>query len=178
MEYYYDIELSFADYPIPCYDWDSKEKLLKIGIIRVENIKEILEYQVSIDIPDGKYILSDGINAIAVEVIDKKTPYLSYLKYDDENYVIRIVSKMKVGNYPMQYDKKRAIDNDLRIDSKIKKVLLSLVNEASDNLIKYIYYDVTDTYSDNIDRIKKFLKEDIKNNFNQKYINLYENICK
>ena len=176
MEYFYDIKLSFDEYPINYYDWEGFERLLKVRVIRVDNISDIIMYHASIDLDDGIYILSDTINAIGIDVINNNICYLSYLKYDDENYSIRIAERLEVSDLNVRLKNKRYIDNELRFDKRIKKILTKLIEDGNDNLIKYIYYDITDKYSNDISRIKKFLLTDLKNNFSKKYINLYENI--
>lgn len=181
MDYYYDVYLNFNDYPIHCYDWkidDNIERILKIKLIRALNIDDLISYECNIELDDGTYLISDTINAIGIEVINKKIVYLSYLRYIDEFNVCNSVKKLDI--YPLKYkkNKRRIIINDLREDIKIKKEMLNLVNECNDNLLMYIYYDITNKYSNKIDEIKLFLINDILNNFNQKYINLYQNICK
>lgn len=176
MKYYYDIELSFDESPRQYYDWEDYERLMRIEVLKIRNLSIIIEYHTTIDLADGKYILCDNYNAIGIEVINKEIAYLSYLKYDDENYVIRLGDNMDYSDIQITTKEKRNLNNDLKEESKIKKVLISLIKEANDNLLKYIYYDITDTYCDNIKRIKSFLLTDINNNFNQKYIKLYENI--
>ena len=56
--------------------------------------------------------------------------------------------------------------------------MLSKIDFIDSDELKYIYYEITNKDSSNIDKIREFLKGDIKNNFNQKYVNLYEKIYK
>ena len=181
MDYYYDVYLNFNDYPIHCYDWeidDNIERILKIKLIRTLNIDDLISYECNIELDDGTYLISDTINAIGIEVINKKIVYLSYLRYIDEFNVCNSAKKLDIYHLKYKKNKRRIIINDLREDIKIKKEMLNLVNECNDNLLMYIYYDITNKYSNKIDEIKLFLINDILNNFNQKYINLYQNICK
>lgn len=181
MDYFYDVYLNFNDYPIHCYDWvssDNIERVLKIKLFRISSISDLISYECDIELDDGYYLVSDTINAIGIEVINKRIVYLSYLKYIDELNVCKVANKLELYHLEYKKNKRRIIMNDLRDDLKIKKEMLNLVNECNDNLLMYIYYDITDKYSNKIDKIKLFLINDILNNFNQKYVNLYQNICK
>ena len=181
MSYFYDIYLNFNDYPIQCYDWcddDNIERILKVKMFRVLNIDDFIKYECDIDLNDGIYLLSDTINAIGIEVINKRIAYLSYLKYSDELNVCKAVCNLDLQKLDYKRKKKRVINHELREDKKIKNELLSLIKESNDNLLMYIYYDITNKYSNKINDIRSFLIEDILNNFNQKHINLYQNICK
>ena len=64
MKYYYDIYLNFYDYPINYYEWDigdKIEKILKIPIIRVNEIEEFISHISNIDINYEQFILSDWL---------------------------------------------------------------------------------------------------------------------
>lgn len=181
MGYFYDISLNFNDYPIQCYDWDIQdniERVLKVKLIRVVSVEDFISYECSVELENDIYLLSDTINAIAIEVINNKIAYISYLKYNDEINVCKAANKLEIYNIKYMKLNRRIVMNELREDIKIKKEMLDLVNESNDNLLKYIYYDITNEYSANIEKIKLFLINDILNNFNQKYVNLYQNICK
>ncbi len=181
MKYYYDIFLNFNEYPINYYEWskeDSIERYLKVPVFRVDNISDFIKYHMKIELNISPFILSDGINAIAIELIDKKVAYLSYLSYEDESCVNEIASNLDITSIQFKKGKVRKIPFELRSEILIKRVLLKQVEESIPDLIKYIYYDITGSDNDKtLEDMKEFLMNDITNNFNDKYVNLYQNLC-
>lgn len=181
MEYYYDIYLNFNEYPINYYEWENNdeiERVLKIPIIKVESIKEFIEYKVNIDIDLNKFIITDGINSVALELINGSVAYLSYLTYEDEESVNELAYNLPVTKLNVEYKSKRDIPFELRKDSFIKKVFKSFLENSDKELLKYIYFDITNKTSSDISKIKNFLIQDIEINFGDKYINIYDKICK
>lgn len=181
MKYIYDIYLNFNDYPISYYEWeetDNLERVLKIPIIKVEDIEPFILYNMEIDNIEGMVIVTDGINALALEIINSKVAYVSCLSYEDELTIAELSSNLEISNVNYRLLDKRHIPTSLRKDAIIQKVLLSQIDDGNVDELKYIYYDITNKDSSNIDKIKSFLKRDILNNFNQKYVNIYEKIYK
>lgn len=181
MKYYYDIYLNFNEYPINYYEWrkdDNLERYLKVPIFRVESIIDFIKYHIKIDIDISPIILSDGINAIALELIDKRIAYLSYLSYEDESCICEIAANLDITYFKYEKGNKRYIPFELRTDTLIKNILLKEVENSSNDFIKFLYYDITGNESKTIEDMRSFLIEDINNNFNDKYVNLYQKICK
>lgn len=181
MKYIYDIYLNFNDYPINYYEWDESdtlERVLKIPIIKVDDIEPFISFNMVIEDYDDKIIVSDGINALALEIIDSKVAYVSYLTYDDELCVCELARTMPITRVTYHLLERRNIPSALRKDALMQKILLSKIDLSGSDELKYIYYEITNKDSSNLDKIKKFLKVDIEHNFNQKYVNLYEKIYK
>ena len=181
MKYYYDITLNFNEYPINYYEWekdDNIEKFIKIIVIKVDDIKDFVLYHMNIYLDDGIYVLSDGVNSIAIEVISSKVAYISYLTYEDELNVCNMVKKMEVQEIKYVKIAKRKISYELRNNLLIKKCLLNTIKESNEYLLKYIYLEITDHDSNDLDKIKKYLVNDINHNLNEKYIELYRKIIK
>lgn len=181
MEYYYDIYLNFDEYPINYYEWEASddiERILKIPVIKVEDVKKIIEYHSIIKDVPNRFIISDGINSIALELINKKVAYLSSLSYSDEESVNELAHNLSTTELDITFLDKREIPFELRKESKNKKMFISLINTANPELLKYVYYDLTNKTLNNPDKIKDILLKDISNNFNDKYIELYEKLCK
>lgn len=181
MKYYYDIFLNFNEYPINYYEWNNEDKLervMRIPIFRVESIIEFIKYHMKIEMELSPFILSDGINAIALELINGEVAYLSYLSYEDEACVSEIASNLEITHINYQKGKKRYIPFELRSEMLIKKILLKQVEESSIDLINYIYYDITGHDGKKVEDMRIFLLKDIENNFNDKYVNLYQKLCK
>lgn len=181
MKFIYDIYLNFNDYPINYYEWnesDTLERVLKIPIIKVDDIAPFILYNVEIKDLSDKVILSDGINAIALEIIDSKAPYVSFLTYEDELCVCELIRELPRQEISYKLLEKRDIPTSLRKDLFMQHIMLSKIDFIDSDELKYIYYEITNKESSNIDKMRLFLKGDIKNNFNQKYVNLYEKIYK
>ena len=181
MKYYYDITLNFNELPINFYEWeksDDIERILKIKVYKVNDLKDYIGYNIEIDLEDDKYVLCDGINSIAIEVINGKVAYLSYLTYEDEINVCQMVRKMTVTNISYKKLTKRKIIHDLRWTLIVKNCLLAALKENNEYLLRYMYLQITNKDSKDIEKIKKFLIQDINSNLNDKYIDLYRKIIK
>ena len=181
MEYYYDIYLNFNEYPINYYEWDKDddiERVLKIPIVRINDIKEVITKHATIETDLDKLILCDGVNAIALELVDKHVAFLSCLSYDDEANICDIVHDMDITPLVINFAKKRIIPFELRQEEKMKKIFLHDLDVFDDNLLRYIYYDITNKLEKNIEKIKKYLERDIEKNFGAKYVTLFQNLCK
>ena len=53
MKYYYDIILNFNEIPINFYEWESDddiERLLKIKVYKVKDLKDIISYNMQINL--------------------------------------------------------------------------------------------------------------------------------
>ncbi len=181
MKYIYDIYLNFNDYPINYYEWeesDTLERVLKIPIIKVADLTPFILYNMEISDLKDKVIVSDGINALALEIIDSKVAYVSYLAYDDELTVSELTRTMPISDVNYKLLDKRYIPSSLRKEAFMQRIFLSKIDSIELDELKYIYYEITNKDCSNIDKIRKFLKSDIEHNFNQKYVNLYEKIYK
>ena len=60
----------------------------------------------------------------------------------------------------------------------MKKIFLHDLDVFDDNLLRYIYYDITNKLEQDIEKIKKYLERDIEKNFGAKYVTLFQNLCK
>lgn len=181
MKYYYDITLNFNEYPINYYEWekdDDIERFIKIKVIKVDDVKDFILYNMDIELDDDVYVLSDGVNSVAIEVISKHIAYISSLTYEDELNVCNLAKKMEVQDIKYKIIDKRKIIHELRNNIIIKKCLLNTIKESNEYLLKYMYLEVTDHDSNDLDKIKKYLVNDINNNLSDKYIELYRKIIK
>ena len=57
----------------------------------------------------------------------------------------------------------------------MKKIFLHDLDVFDDNLLRYIYYDITNKLEQDIEKIKKYLERDIEKNFGAKYVTLFQN---
>ena len=158
MKYYYDIILNFNEYPINYYEWekdDDIERFIKIKVIKVDDVKDFILYNMNIELADDVYVLSDGVNSIAIEVISKHVAYISSLTYEDELNVCNLAKKMEVlGEYaskevkcvftPMDEPIGKAVGNSLEVIEAINFLkgkempedLKNIVLELGSNMIK------------------------------------------
>ena len=179
MKYYYDITLNFNESPINFYEWendDDIERILKIKVYKVKDIRDFIEYNMEVDLNDDKYILCDGINSIAIEVINGHVAYLSNLSYDDEISICQMTRNMDITNIKYNKTTKRKIIHDLRGSIIIKKCLLNVINDNNEYLLRYMYLDITNKDSKDIKKIKRYLIKNINNDLNDKYVDLYRKI--
>lgn len=177
MKYYYNIYLNFYDYLISYYEWnkdDNIEFFYKLPIYKVSDIKRIISEKAKINIDEKNAIISDGINSIAIEVLDKDIVYLSSISYSDEEKISGIALDIFDSDIEINYYGNRENKNDLRSNYLIKKILINKINENNKYFLKYLYYNITNMDSDNLNYIKDYLIEDINNNFNDKYRNIYD----
>ncbi len=179
LKYYYDVTVNFDEVPIPYYEWnhsDSIERVLKIPVIKVLDIKEFILYHMQIETELKTFILADGINAIALEIINGEVAYLSYLSYEDENCVNELVRNMECTEFKIRKKEKRRIPFILRKEATMQRMWLAHLEEMSLEELKYIYYEVTSKEGRSVDKMKSFLKNDILYHFNDLYVNLYKSI--
>jgi hypothetical protein len=162
------------------YNWDNDliERINKIEVIRVDNIKYFINYKLNIDLSDGLFILSDTINAIAIDVINKKIVYISSLTLEDENNICNLVNNIKITNIKYSIIDKREMDLYLSEESTQLKILIHDIKSGNSSFIKYLYYYIFNKKSNNISLMRTKLIEDISSNNNIKYLNLYKIIYK
>lgn len=180
MEYYYDIYLNFYDYPLNYYEWDDDdalERIMKIPLIRINNIKDLIAYNIRIDCEYDYLLVSDGINALALEIIDSEIAYLSFLSYDDEFNVNAIARTLPLTNLKITKLSKRHIPHHNRQDEINKKIILKSIENLNPDLLKYLYYYLFHKESNNISKICEKITKDIETNYNDKYEKIIPIIC-
>ncbi len=174
MQYYYDIDLCFDDLYINYYLWDKSEHFNRLPVYRVLNVRDILDNEVKIEVDYKDIIVSDGVIALGLELIDNKVVFLSSLPYQDEFKINKMVMTM-ADTLDIIKCKKRSNKLVNNID-KIRKITKDKIDSGSDDFIKLVYYEVTGLLSNNVKYMKKFLNEDMTNNFSDKYYKIYDMI--
>lgn len=172
MKFYYDINLNFNDTYVNYYDWEEEEHFFRLPMFKVDNVRTILENLVEIDTDYKNILVSDGVTALGLELIDKKVIYYSSLEYKDELKVNELISYLD-----NTLDVK--VLGELRIDcisglNKKKKFYIDEINKNQEYFIKYLYYEITGNVLKSISKMKKYLLDDINNNFNDKYYQIYD----
>lgn len=178
--YYYDIYVCFNDDYINFYEWDSSlvERILKLKVVRVEDVKVFLEYDLIIDHEDEILLLSDTLNAIVLDIKDKRIVGISSLKLSDEDEVCKLASIMPITEINLEIKKHKDLKYSFNPENTQKKIFENSVLNGSDDYIKYLYNYVFNKNSSNIKTMKKKLLKDIDTNFGESYLNLYKIIYK
>lgn len=174
MQYYYDINLHFDDYYMNYYEWSEFEHFNRLPIFKVTSVRPFLDNEIKLDLDYKNIIVSDGIVSLGLELIDKKAIYISSLPYEDELKINKLVANIS-DNLNYKIIKKR---NNLLITNidRMKKEYINLLDKGSSDLIKLLYYEVTGKLSNNIDKMREFLHDDICTNFREQYYQLYDMI--
>ena len=174
MQYYYDINLHFDDYYMNYYEWSEFEHFNRLPIFKVISVRPFLDNEIKLDLDYKNIIVSDGIVSLGLELIDKKAIYISSLPYEDELKINKLVANIS-DNLNYKIIKKM---NNLLITNidRMKKEYINLLDKGSSDLIKLLYYEVTGKLSNNIDKMREFLHDDICTNFREQYYQLYDMI--
>lgn len=204
MNYYYEINLNFDEKAYLFYEVSIKDKIeyiKKIPLIKVKTdvLKNIYLYDFKID--DNTYefikgktfcknnpnlkdacIFCDTKNAIAIEFSnDKNSISRSSLSLEDENNICEIAYSLKCKDVSIEKTHKLGLDIDFRQERNIKKLILleidNLYNSKNTNKLKYLYYEWFSKKSDNIDKIKKEMVNDINDRLKDIHLEIY-NIIK
>lgn len=172
MKFYYDINLNFNDTYINYFDWEEEEHFFRLPIFKIDNIRTILENKVLIETDYKDIIVSDGVTAIALELIDKQVAYYSSLEYKDELRVNELVAYLD-NTLEIKVIDKLSIECVSNIDKR-RKFYIDEINKNQEYFIKYLYYEITGKVSKSLNKMKKYLLDDINNNFNDKYYQIYD----
>lgn len=172
MKFYYDINLSFNDYYVNYYEWSDTEHFFRLPMFKVDDIRIILENKVEIDTDYKNILVSDGVTALGLEIIDNNVVYYSSLEYKDELRVNELVGYLD-NTLEIKVKDKLAYEYVSSIDKK-KKFYINEINNNKDDFIKYLYYEVTGNILKSVTKMKNYLLDDINNNFNDKYYQIYD----
>lgn len=174
MQYYYDIYLHFDDYYINYYEWDESEHFNRLPIFKVESVRPFLDNVVKVDIDYKNIIISDGIISLGLEFIDNKVIYVSSLPYEDELKINKMVAnKEDTLSFTIINKKENILITNI---DRMKKEYINILEKDSGDLIKLLYYEITGELSNNVDKMRKFLHNDICANFREQYYKLYDMI--
>ncbi len=189
MIYVYDILLNFNKELIEFFEWEKHDNIKyakKISLFKVDKkvIKDILEYEIEFDssfvkntnkydfdgIGDKIYytLLTDGDIVIGLSIKNNKIDLLSRLIIDEEDEVITMANS--INKYNINYKKLGLKRKDSRVLTRnekeklkgLKKEIINLYKDKNYDKLKYLYYEFTSKYSDNI----KFIYENLLNSFN------------
>lgn len=172
MKFYYDINLNFNDTYINYYDWKEEEHFFRLPMFKVDNIRSILENEVEIDTDYKNIIVSDGVTAVGLELIDKRVVYYSSLEYKDELRVNELVAYLD-STLDIKVLDKLNVNCVSNIDKR-RRFYIDEINKNQEYFIKYLYYEITGSVIKSINQMKKYLLDDINNNFNDKYYQIYD----
>ena len=204
MTFIYDIILNFTNnYYYDFYEWNKKDNLInvkKIPLIRVskKTLNDFIKYKIKVDkellkiIYDksiylkkdkNKYnystIFSNGEKSIGIVFNeDGIVMFKSALFFDEEDDANKLSLKqkemhIKYKKYEKNYNK--MLRSELEKKQIIIKELKMIYNNKEYDRLKYIYYEIFNKTSNEIDVIYKVLINNIDSNLN-KYIDSFSNI--
>lgn len=204
MTFIYDIILNFTNnYYYDFYEWNKKDNLInvkKIPLIRVskKTLNDFIKYKIKVDkellkiIYDksiylkkdkNKYnystIFSNGEKSIGIVFNeDGIVMFKSALFLDEEDDANKLSLKqkemhIKYKKYEKNYNK--MLRSELEKKQIIIKELKMIYNNKEYDRLKYIYYEIFNKTSNEIDVIYKVLINNIDSNLN-KYIDSFSNI--
>lgn len=200
MNYTYDILANFNEKFYDFYDWNNVDKLdhiKRLPILKVKKqfLKNIKYNEVTVEkaILDKIYkkteffkktkkpenyicALCDGTEAIIIK-LDKngKVIQRSSMLIDEENEIIDMSEVMNTNEYEIKKTKTNTIDIfKTRKEKEIYDYIIKELKDINEEKLKYLYFDCFNKKENNIKKIKRKIKEEIKNNFEHIYLKIYE----
>ena len=204
MTFIYDIILNFTNnYYYDFYEWNKKDNLInvkKIPLVRVskKTLNDFIKYKIKVDkellkiIYDksiylkkdkNKYnystIFSNGEKSIGIVFNeDGIVMFKSALFFDEEDDANKLSLKQKEMHIKYKKNEKnynKMLRSELEKKQIIIKELKMIYNNKEYDRLKYIYYEIFNKTSNEIDVIYKLLINNIDSNLN-KYIDSFSNI--
>ncbi|MBQ8218941.1 MAG: hypothetical protein IJZ79_04240 [Bacilli bacterium] len=187
MDYIYDIVLNFHDDYYDFYEWKSSDKIINVKRIPIYKIdtKDYLNIKNNIvtinrnTIPktNKMFLLTNGIEVMGI-IIDNQGKVIkkSSLIFEESDEILEEKDIFKVINLKYivnKYNKDKFISRILK--EKINYIDLSLNNldkERDKYILKYLYYDIYNEDSDDIDNIYQKLITLSKENISMMYESL------
>ena len=124
-------------------------------------------------------LITDSNIVIGLQIINKEITKVSRLLLEEEYEILNASEKMIYSNINYQIiDNKKLITNNLtRYENNIKQSLIKEINNLKENnkeeKLKFYYYEYFNKVCNDINNIYHVLINDIRNNFSNKHINLY-----
>lgn len=204
MNYIYDILVNFCERPYEFYDWnldDEIEHIRKIPLFKVSNLalKELKGYQFSIEetlMEKLKYkaevferkgveqipyacLFSDGMEVLGIEFNHQGVSIAkSKLLIDEEMEVLEVVNRLQETDIKYSLIKEEVMEHfKTRKEEEISKYInqeLELLEKKQVEKLQYLYYECFNKKENNISKIMKIIKDELSNNFNLIYPQVYE----
>lgn len=204
MNYYYDIILNWNELePYAFYEWnesDYLELIKKIPYMKVNHktFLEIYENRIKIDSillekikgktlisgnklnrVDYALLITDNKNTIALEFNDKgESISRSNLLIDDEVNALEVAFSLKETELSYEILEKIPKKKDLRQIGETKKFIILELNNLYKNKeiskLRYLYYEYKQVNCEDINIIYEDLIEDLKSDFKEEFLKLYE----
>lgn len=175
---------------IPLFKIDSKtikhilNKEIEVDFDLLEKIKYKTDFNENIDIENYKYLTLFCDNKIVVGVLfneNKKIELISRLLLDEEQEILDFSSRIKEQEIEHKIIKIKSpkTNNSLtrkeqEIREKLEEEIDSLYKNNKIDKLNYYYYEYYGKVLNNKDDVYKKLINSIKNDFNDKHIELYE----
>lgn len=204
MNYIYDILVNFCERPYEFYDWnldDEIEHIRKIPLFKVSNLalKELKGYQFSIEetlMEKLKYkaevferkgveqipyacLFSDGMEVVGIEFNNQGVSIAkTKLLIDEEMEVLEVANRLQETDIKYSLIKEEVMEHfKTRKEEEISKYInqeLELLEKKQVEKLQYLYYECFNKKENNISKIMKIVKDELSNNFNLIYPQVYE----
>lgn len=147
------IKLNFLDKYYHFYEWLNDDKIQEyknVELVKVSSkaLNDLIAYQVNIlndNLNKDLYVFTDSYSYVAIKFKNKKSILKSSLLLEDEYNLKKILNKAKYIKLTYQKIELEKEDQDIRLNSLIKKYLIKEINKIKDqndlDKIKYIYYE-------------------------------------
>jgi len=200
MNFLYDILLNFNPKLFEMFEWDKTDNITHIRKIplfkvrsndlftllnnKVEFSSEFLskiynrtEYFMKnkIGYINFAFLVTDGKEVVGIKCNNKTVGGYSKLLYDEEADVLEYSKSLKLETIEFKVLKRLDIDvfktrNELYIKKYITRQLDLMINNNDNDKLTYLYLECFDN---NIGDIKKDIYKNIKNNWDEVYIKVY-----
>ena len=205
MNYFYDLLINLSDdVPFNFYEWNKNDNIIhlkKIPVFKIKtnDLKNFLSYNIKVDelfltkifnkteSYDKNYInymalFTDGNNSLVIEFDEKgKTIAKSKLLLEEELDLLEIAYSLK--NEVVNYEKIDLLneDSELRQIKELKHFLLVEINtlweKQNTPKLRYLYNEIINQDSKDLQKIYKSLQNIIKSDFNSNHLKMF-NIIK
>ena len=200
MNFIYDIALNLNKNYYEFFEWNKKDNIInikKIPLFVVSNdVFKMMKYdKITVDlnfindIKDKTFtysriklgpscLISNGKEVIGLLFNDNGDLIKrSSLLLDEEEEVIDEITDNRIYIINIVKSKKMEVKHINRIEREKKDFLVKYINKEKNYInLKYLYYDYFEKDEDNITTIKSLLINEIKNNWNKRFINFYDTV--
>lgn len=201
MNYIYDILVNFNEKFYEFYEWNEKDEIThikKLPILKVKsqflNITKNNDVEIDKKIVEkihnktnffknNKYLkqnyicaLTDGKEAIVIKTTENGTvTEKSGLLLDEENEIIDICECLQADEYQLKKTKDARIDNfKTRKELEINEYIIKELNNINEEKLKYLYFECFNKKETNIKIILNNILKEIKYNFDNVYLKIYD----
>ena len=184
MEYYQELKVNLKNNYLNYYEWDTKDNIKTINNIPIIPINKkdfinLYKYNfILLDKTLTKYnylIFCDKNNTLVIELDKDKSKKRSSVSYIDDEIICELIYQKRNMNIKYELLKEIKLSNESHKLEVLKNDLKKSLKDIDEYKLKYLYFEITNHYENNIDIIKKHIKKLIDELNIQKYSS-YKNI--